>query len=129
MGNYSKQRQEIIKIIEQMDKFPTAEEIYYKIKQNDSTISKSTVYRNLNYFVKNRNLLQIPISNGADKYFYNYSGKDYGFVICEKCEKIHEFICNFDINLLEKNIIIQTGTSIIKSGMIFKGVCGECALK
>lgn len=129
MGNYSKQREEIIKIIEHMNSISNAEEIYFKVKQKDSSINRSTVYRNLNRFVKSGILIQIPIINGPDRYFYNKFGKDYGFVICEKCGKIHEFICDFDMSTFEKNVFDRTGTSILKNGMLIKGVCDECILK
>ena len=129
MGNYSKQKEEIIKIIEQMDSIPNAEEIYLKVKQKDSTIGRSTVYRNLNRFVESGILIQIPISNGADRYFCKKSDENYGFVVCEKCGRIHEFVCDFDLSIFEKKVYDQTGTSISKSTILINCICDECALK
>lgn len=129
MGNYSKQRQKIIDIIEQMNKVPTAEEIYYKVIQFDATISKSTVYRNLSFLEKNRNLIKIPILDGPDRYFYKKDDSDYGFVICQKCGKIQEFLIDFDWSIFQDNISKQTGARVLKEDMLIKGICEECILK
>ena len=126
MGNYSKQRKEIINIIAQMSNIPNAEEIYLKVKQNDSSISRSTVYRNLIYFVNSGLLIQIPIPGGTDRYFYKKDEKNYCFVICKECGKIQEFICDFDISDFQKSILRQTGTSIFKNEILLKGVCEKC---
>lgn len=129
MGNYSKQREKIIKIIAQMSNIPNAEEIYCKVKEEDSAISRSTVYRNLIYFVKSGLLIQIPISSGTDRYFYKLDDNNYGFVVCKECGKIQEFICDFDISDFQKNILKQTSTSVFKNEMLLKGVCKDCKLK
>ena len=126
MGNYSRQREEIIRIIRQMKNIPNAEEIYFKAKKEDPAISKSTVYRNLIYFVKNGTLIQVPISNEPDRYFYKPFDKNYGFVKCEKCGNLQEFVCDFDMLPLQKNILDQTGAVILKREMVLKGICKDC---
>ena len=129
MGNYTKQKKIILEVIAQMNKISNAEEIYQEVKKIDSKINPSTVYRNLKCFVEDEILIHIPILNGPDKYYYKSSNKDYGFTICVKCGKIQEFICDFDLSDLEKNIFKQTGTSIMKREMLIKGVCDKCILK
>ena len=129
MGNYSRQREEIIRIIRQMSKVPSAEEIYFKAKKEDPAISKSTVYRNLIYFVKHGILIPIPCLNGPDRYFYKNDNKNYGFVICEKCGKIQEFVCDFDMTSFQENLFKQIGTTILKKEMLLKCICEECKLK
>ena len=126
MGNYSKQRKEIINIIAQMSNIPNAEEIYFEVKKKNSSISRSTVYRNLIYFVNSGLLIQIPIPGGTNRYFYKKDERDYGFVICKYCGIIQDFICDFNISDFQKNIFKQTGTSILKNEIIVKGVCEKC---
>ena len=65
MKNYSRQREEIIRIIKKLGNHPIAEQIYFTVKQEDTSISRSTVYRNLNDLVKNNVLLKIPVSQDA----------------------------------------------------------------
>ena len=47
MGNYSKQREEIINILKESYSHPTAEEVYLLAKEKNPNISLGTVYRNL----------------------------------------------------------------------------------
>ncbi len=51
MNNYSKQREIILETFKYLN-HPTAEQIYDKVHQDNPTISKSTVYRNLNVYWK-----------------------------------------------------------------------------
>ena len=53
MKNYSRQREEIIKVIKDSYNHPTAEEIYMTVKAKDPAVSRSTVYRNLGLLVEN----------------------------------------------------------------------------
>ena len=48
MNNYSKQREIILETFKYLN-HPTAEQIYDKAHQDNPTISKSTVYRNLKW--------------------------------------------------------------------------------
>ena len=54
MENYSKQREEIIEVLENSKNHPTAEEIYLKLKEGLSTSSRSTIYRNLALLVNKK---------------------------------------------------------------------------
>ncbi len=50
---------------------PTAEEIYEAIVQTQPSISKGTVYRNLNSLVEDGQLLKIGVPDGADRFDHN----------------------------------------------------------
>ena len=57
--NYSRQREEIIKVIKNSYDHPTAEEIYMTVKAKDPAVSRSTVYRNLGLLVESNIIKQI----------------------------------------------------------------------
>ena len=90
MKNYSRQREEIIKMIKKLGNHPMAEQIYFAVKQEDPSISRSTVYRNLNDLVMNNVLLKIPMNYGNDRYECFDEKKAHGHIICSKCGKIHK---------------------------------------
>ena len=83
MNNYSKQREIILETFKYLN-HPTAEQIYDKVHQDNPTISKSTVYRNLNVYWK------IKVLTGPDK--YDYIDKEHYHVICNKFGKVYDFI-------------------------------------
>ena len=124
MGNYSKQREEIIAIIKELYNHPTAEEIYFLTKQKDSAVSRSTVYRNLGRLVEKGVITQIPVSNGPDRYDYIENRKKHGHAVCIKCGKLYDFDYNFES--MRKTILEQTGIQIMDDGIVVKGICKEC---
>lgn len=126
MENYSKQREEIIEIIKELYTHPTAEEIYFLVKQKDSAVSRSTVYRNLGFLIKKGVLNQISVSNGPDRYDYMLGRQEHGHVICKKCGKLCDFKYDFDMEKLKNRIFEESGIEISESGIIMKGICSSC---
>ena len=63
MKNYSRQREEIIKVVKEFCTHPTAEEIYMVVKAKDPAVSRSTVYRNLGVLVENNIINKISMKN------------------------------------------------------------------
>ena len=59
MENYSKQREDILDVLKDSYDHPTAEEIYNRVKQKNSTSSRGTVYRNLKLLVDKNAILKI----------------------------------------------------------------------
>ena len=124
MGNYSKQREEIIGIIKELYNHPTAEEIYFLTKKKDPAVSRSTVYRNLGRLVENGTVTQIAVSNGPDRYDYTEGRKPHGHVVCAKCGMIHDF--SYNIEEMKNHILDETGIEISIDGTVIKGVCSSC---
>ncbi len=124
MANYSKQRKRIIDIIKNMDNYPNAEEIYISVKKDDSSISRSTVYRNLNSLVKNGIISQILVSNGPVRYDYIEGKSNIGYIECIMCNKIFEF--QYDYNSTKNELFKKTGVEILENGIIIKGICETC---
>ena len=102
MENYSKQREEIIEVLENAYDHPTAEEIYTRLKENLSTSSRSTVYRNLALLVNKKAILKIATPVGPDR--YDLVRKEHNHAICLECGKVFDFIYPFDFNELKKDI-------------------------
>ncbi len=126
MKNYSKQRQEIIDVMREMYHHPTAEEIYFLTKQRDSSVSRSTVYRNLNVLVQKGMITQIAVSNGPDRYDYIQNRQKHGHIICKNCGKVYDFLYNFNLEEMKESITNQTGVELLEDGIVIKGICNSC---
>lgn len=126
MENYSKQREKMMEIMKGLYSHPTAEEIYFLVKQKDPAISKSTVYRNLSFLVQKGILQQIAVSKGPDRYDYKKDRREHEHVVCSCCGKVYDFYYNFDRESLKKSIEEQTGVEIPDDGMTIKGICNSC---
>lgn len=126
MKNYSKQREEIIEVIKRLYNHPTAEEIYVLTKQKDPAVSRSTVYRNLNVLVREGMLMQIPVSNGPDRYDYIHNREKHGHAICKKCGQMYDFLYDFNLEEVSQSIAKQTGVDISEGEIMVRGICYSC---
>ena len=124
MKNYSRQREEIIKVIKDSYNHPTAEEIYMIVKAKDPAVSRSTVYRNLGLLVETGMIKQISMKVGPDR--YDYIREPHNHAMCTKCGKIFDFEYSFEYEELGKIIKEQTGIEISKDGIAFEGICDSC---
>ena len=126
MENYSKQREEIMEVMKELYNHPTAEEIYYLTKQKDSSVSRSTVYRNLKVLVKKGLVNQLSIPNGPARYDYTKNREKHGHILCTKCGKLYDFCYDFDFEQVKKSVYAQTSVEISEDGVMMKGICDSC---
>lgn len=124
MKNYSRQREEITKVIKENYNHPTAEEIYMIVKAKDPAVSRSTVYRNLGLLVENGIINKISMQVGADR--FDYVREPHNHAICTKCGKIFDFNYEFEYEKIKETVRKQTGIEISKTGIAIEGVCNSC---
>jgi len=124
MKNYSRQREEIIKVIKNSYNHPTAEEVYMTVKAKDPAVSRSTVYRNLGMLVESNIIKQISMKVGADR--YDYIRNPHNHAMCIKCGNIFDFEYSFEYEELKKIIKEQTGVEISTDGIALEGICDSC---
>lgn len=124
MKNYSRQREEILKVIQELYAHPTAEDIYMIVKAKDPSISRSTVYRNLDEFVRTNIINKISMITGPDR--YDAVRKMHNHAICTKCGKIFDFEYDFEYEKIKKSILEQTGIEILDKGFALEGICNFC---
>ncbi len=127
MNNYSKQRECILNILKKLKTHPTAEEIYNQVKEVDDKISRSTVYRNINILVGNKEIMKISMPVGPDRYDYIY--KMHNHIVCEKCGKVFDFY--YDVSeILKYEIQNQLSEKIsLTESIKINGICYECKSK
>jgi len=126
MRNYSKQRGEIIgQIIALSSEFPTAEEIYRSVKGIDSSISKTTVYRNISMLLEEDVIMRIPNVTGADRYTL-VTDENKNYMICTKCGRITEFEHDFNIKGLKKTLHQKYKFELLSKSISVLGLCDNC---
>ena len=65
------QRQIVLQAVNQLHNHPTADAIYAVIAAQHPTISKATVYRNLNQLAAQGEILRVPVPTGADHFDFH----------------------------------------------------------
>lgn len=120
---YSKQRDLVLKTLQENVVHPTADFVYAKAKEHNPNISLATVYRNLNQLVESGDIKKI---NGLDNmaHFDHNTHKHFHF-ICTKCGKI--FDMPYDIvPELNTKPAEQKGLIIESYDISFHGICPDC---
>jgi len=84
----TRQRLEILEYLRSVTSHPTAEMIYFALKKDMPTLSLATVYRNVNYLVSQKMILEIKGEDG--KMHFDGNNNSHLHFICEKCQKIYD---------------------------------------
>lgn len=121
MKNYSRQREEILRVLRQLKTHPDAKEIYYEVKKTIPNISLGTVYRNLAELTKEGYAVSIDGDGTCARFDGDTSV--HAHLCCEKCGKITD-ICVTDDFLL--TVATQNGFSVTNRSYAVHGICKNC---
>jgi Fur family ferric uptake transcriptional regulator len=69
----------------------TADELYNKMKSNNSKVSRATVYNTIELLVKCDILSKRIFNQTTTMFEINFNRKQHDHIICEECGKIWEF--------------------------------------
>ncbi|MGM5480619.1 MAG: Fur family transcriptional regulator [Nanobdellota archaeon] len=118
-SKHTKQKEELATIVDNIEGFFDAEELYEKAKKKG--ISKATVYRYLQEAKKNQDLFAYTCNR---RQIYSQGKKSHCHFICEKTGKI----IHFDVDNIDflKDKIPGTITSF---QIEVKGICDTCKKK
>ena len=117
------QRSLVLKAVNKLQCHATADEIYEEIIKEHPTVSRATVYRNLNLLSETGHIRKIEIPGGAD--CFDHLCHDHCHVKCEKCGRIFDVDMEY-VTGLEKNIRNDRGFSFTGYDIIFRGICPNC---
>lgn len=116
-------------VLETVNKLPghvTADEIYEAIAKEHPTISRATVYRNLNRLSQTGKICRIEIPGGADR-FERWCHPHY-HIKCEVCGRIFDVDMEY-IPHLEYKIRGTHGFQLTGHDILFTGICPQCREK
>ena len=123
---YSRQRESIKSYLSKTYDHPTADMVYFYVKQEFPNISLGTVYRNLNLLADLGEATKITAPNGV-VHFDGCTKPHYHFC-CNDCGKV------IDLDLKEPECILDAAAEnfdgIIDShSIMFYGTCSDCLKK
>jgi len=126
MRRDTKQREAILKLLNNNRSHPTADQIYDEVRADIPNISKGTVYRNLQVLENDGAITVIGI-NGAPSRYEIKQNSHYHFR-CEKCG------CVIDLDepadkRIDKKIATRTGFTVSHHRTEFYGLCKDCQQK
>ncbi|CUS84156.1 Fur family transcriptional regulator, ferric uptake regulator [Candidatus Kryptonium thompsonii] len=122
----SKQREAILRILQNTDIHPTADWIYEQVRKVIPNISLGTVYRNLN-LLKDEGLIREVTIHGSSSARYDANLEPHYHFICLKCNSV------YDLPIRENSLNLET----FLAGRNFKvkftkldifGLCDKCLI-
>ena len=106
------------------------ETILVDLKKNKINVSRATLYRTIDVFVKHNLLKKITLDSG--KFLYEHNKKtitpEHDHIVCDDCGEIFEFYDN-QISSIEKKIADELNMSLTKRVHQLSGTCkdNKCA--
>lgn len=103
---------------------PTADEIYRRIEKNHPTISRGTVYRNLNLLVQRGKLRRVALPDGADRFDITLDAHYH--IHCRLCGRIDDIALPYKEDLIDA-VADAAGYLVEDHDIILRGVCPGCS--
>ncbi|MDL2323531.1 transcriptional repressor [Ruminococcaceae bacterium OttesenSCG-928-A16] len=118
------QRGLVLQAVQSLRNHPTAEEIYSSITQTHPSISRGTVYRNLNLLVQQGAVRRVShLQNAADRFDFELT-PHYHFH-CTGCNGVFDVEMPYQQNLLKK-VQNPQGFQFESYEITFTGLCNHC---
>ncbi|MBQ8917308.1 MAG: transcriptional repressor, partial [Oscillospiraceae bacterium] len=117
---FSRQRELILQTVQQSEEHLTAEQVYERLKPENTTLSLGTVYRNLNLLAEQGTLCRIPVPGGADVFDRNNDGHQH--IICRCCGSVMDWRIP-KMEELDQYLSELTGFAVDRHDFIAWGTC------
>lgn len=117
------QRELVLEAVTQLHNHPTPDEVYEYIHQEHPTISKGTVYRNLNFLTESGQLYKVPVPEAANR--VDHTLQPHYHILCRICGKVFDVDMPYFENIMDEIEDVH-GFDIEEHQIFFTGVCPEC---
>ncbi|CAB1085024.1 Ferric uptake regulation protein FUR [Olavius algarvensis Delta 1 endosymbiont] len=121
------QRLAVVKILAKSEGHPSVENIHARIKNDFSTMSLATVYKNILLIKSLGEVLELGFPDGSNRYDGN-KPTPHPHVICIRCKKIVDPDLD-NLDELEKEVASETNFKILNHRLDFFGICSNCMAK
>ena len=117
------QRSLVLEAVNKLHCHVSADEVYDEIKKEHPTISRATVYRNLNLLAQMGQIRRLELPGGADR--FDHICTNHCHIKCRICGRIFDVDMDF-VDGLEKGIRDAHGFDFNGYDILFHGVCPAC---
>lgn len=113
----------VLETVNSLANHATADEIFAEITKSQPSISRGTVYNNLQRLCDAGMIRKREVPDGADRYDHNCS--DHYHIICESCGKVTDVDMEY-MAQLEQAVHDKGGYLFTGHNLVFKGICPNC---
>ena len=116
------QQRVIYEAVSELGNHPKAEHVYEHVMLKHPTISRATVFRNLNQLAEANKLLNIGKIDGVTRYDHNlHSHYHFECKICKQVSDMEGYISD-----MHKHIECPVGFHVDEHVLHFRGICAMC---
>ena len=123
----TKQREEVLNAVRTLMYHPTAEEVYLDVSRKNPSISKGTVYRNLNLLTQLGEISKISMPGSEPDMFDHNTEENHHHAFCRCCKRLFDY--ELDEELHYEGHVIDKDFTVEKSQLILTGICKDCLEK
>ena len=120
---YSRQREEVFRILKSTTSHPTAEWVYFQAKRKIPKLSLGTVYRNLNHQYQKGAIRKLCFGTPFEHFDGNTSPHQH--FLCKRCGKIYDLFLDLENELVAKARRLKK-FKVEKVEVEFQGLCLDC---
>ncbi|SRR6266508_942025 len=120
---FTPQRQQVYDVLLQKRDHPTAEEVFFRAKEQMPDISMATVYNCLDALVKCGLVKQVNVDRGATRFCPNMH--EHCHFHCEDCGGVYDI----DLAKARPEIPMPRGFRATHFELSIRGLCPECAAR
>lgn len=118
---YSRQREIILKKLQNTTAHPTAEMLYQWLKPDNPSLSLGTVYRNLNLLAEEGMIARF--TSYVERYDANTV--PHAHFLCRNCGRMYDIEIPYD-ETLNAQAAVTSGHRIEGHELLFTGICADC---
>ncbi len=123
---YSRQREAILSYLRSTTSHPTAENVYFKIREEFPKLSLGTVYRNLNLLAENGVILRLSCGDGVER--FDAITEPHNHFICRSCGVVLDLKVEC-METIDKEVEKHFSGKIEGHEVYFYGTCNQCLQK
>lgn len=117
------QRQLVLQAVQALHSHPTAEDVYTEVSRQHPSISRATVYRNLNALAQQGEVRRVSHLNAADR--FDFSLHPHYHFRCTRCGRVYDADLPYQEGLLDA-VPNAAGHHIGTAEITFTGICAAC---
>lgn len=118
------QRQLVLEAVSSTHLHPTADEVYGMIAKTHPSVSRATVYRNLNLLASQGDIRRLPQPGLADRYDYNMH--PHAHFYCDMCKRVYDVPAP---QLPASALVLPEGFVSERQEHSYYGICPYCRQK
>lgn len=118
------QKNIILEALCRLKNHPSADMVYNEIHREHPTISRATVFRNLQQMSESGEIAKRAMPGGADR-FDHINGNHY-HIKCVSCDAVMDVDMDY-LTDLKDSIRSANGFRVLNHNIVFSGICPNCS--